>query len=633
MNTGSNRDDRIEGATFVRHRGPVTGVALIPGTSKVITAGYDGAVALFDIESGSVDLLGYHRHLVNAVVVNADGTLAATCSSDYSICIWGLDPPRRIQTLLGHSDDVEDFTFVDSRIGVSASRDRRALVWDLGSGAVVRVLDGHDRDVLSVSCQDGRVYTAGDDMTLRVWDLESGSLQRTWGPFEAETDTCAVDSQRRRVVLGCDDGHVRVFDTVTGEMTADVAGHSSGVKKVAISAHLGEILSAAYDRRVVVWDPVNMRKRLEITSPTSLWERSLAWSPDGLRILAGTFDGTVVVFKAETGELEMEIGAGAGADAGNACFNDVASGPDGLLALVSDDGRVRVGRVSGGKAHWQQTLQPASGRVLMNAIAMDSSGKRVATGAHDGVLRLFSVQPNATLIPTFETALGSGPINTVRFVDRIADHAGEAMVGCYSSDIVVVDASGAIVNRFRLHEGAVKALRLHPEQPLGVSCGADGLLLSWDFDGRLLGRYPAHTAIINDVDLDPAGRQLASVSRDFTLKVFDLVTGRLTHSIALGTRSLKSVCFWDSDLIFVGDYWGRVFQARLSSGSVALTFVARNGISAIARCSSQLVCASYDGCVYLLDPAAPSVLCELRAMHQRIDTDGVASSKLPASVA
>src|SRR5262249_42079706 len=118
-------------AGFARHRGPVTGVAMIPGTEDVVTSAYDGAVALFHTASGKVDLLGYHLHLVNRVVVDARGRRAASCSSDYTTCLWNLETRRPERVLRGHSDDVEDFVFVDDELGVSASRDHRILIWNL----------------------------------------------------------------------------------------------------------------------------------------------------------------------------------------------------------------------------------------------------------------------------------------------------------------------------------------------------------------------------------------------------------------------------------------------------------------------------------------------------------------------
>src|SRR5437879_1459142 len=100
-----------------RHRGPVTGVAQIPGTQTAVTSAYDSAIGLFDLTNGQVDLLGYHDHLVNRIVVNDRGTHAASCSSDYSIGIWNLEKRSKERTLLGHSDDVEDFAFADDETG------------------------------------------------------------------------------------------------------------------------------------------------------------------------------------------------------------------------------------------------------------------------------------------------------------------------------------------------------------------------------------------------------------------------------------------------------------------------------------------------------------------------------------
>src|SRR5438270_2816915 len=135
---------------FVRHRGPVTCAAGIPGTDEVVTSGYDGAVAIYNLTSRSVELLGFHRHLVNRVVVDEGGRRAASPSSDYTIIVWDLENRSPELVLRGHADDVEDFVFIDENSGASVSRDWRVLVWDLRTGAIANVLEGHEKDVLSI---------------------------------------------------------------------------------------------------------------------------------------------------------------------------------------------------------------------------------------------------------------------------------------------------------------------------------------------------------------------------------------------------------------------------------------------------------------------------------------------------
>src|ERR1041384_4803248 len=200
-----------------RPRGPVTCGAGGPHMRAAVTSGYDGAVGFFDLAMQQAKLLGYHRHLVNRITVNQQGTRAASSSSDYTICIWDLQTQQPVQVLRGHSDDVEDFAFIDEETGVSASRDHRVIIWNLRTGAATHIIDEHEKDVLAVAYADGKIYTSGDDMTLRQWHLQTGEMLKKWGPFEQETDTCAIDPLHRRVILGCDDGCIRVFDIESGD--------------------------------------------------------------------------------------------------------------------------------------------------------------------------------------------------------------------------------------------------------------------------------------------------------------------------------------------------------------------------------------------------------------------------------
>src|SRR5205823_14334462 len=98
-----------------------------------------------------------------------------------------------------------------------------------------------------------------------------------------------------------------------------IEAHGSGIKKVAVSPTTGDILSAAYDQRIIIWDSRTLARKVMLARRPATWERSLTWSPDGLQILAGTFDGTVLLWDAASGEFEREIGQ-VGPEPGNACF-------------------------------------------------------------------------------------------------------------------------------------------------------------------------------------------------------------------------------------------------------------------------------------------------------------------------
>ncbi len=144
-------------------------------------------------------------------------------------------------------------------------------------------------------------------------------MLHTWGPFEVETDTCAIDPGRRRAVLGADDGCVYVFDTASGATPGADRGqclrHQEG-------GHLAERRQHSFRRlrpAPAALGRGNLRAQVELAAHPGIWERSLSFSPDGREILAGTFDGTLVHWDAATGE-EARRDRRRGAAGGRKCL-------------------------------------------------------------------------------------------------------------------------------------------------------------------------------------------------------------------------------------------------------------------------------------------------------------------------
>jgi WD40 repeat protein len=158
-----------------------------------------------------------------------------------------------------------------------------------------------------------------------------------------------------------------------------------------------------------------------------------------------------------------------------------------------------------------------------------------------------------------------------------------------------------------------------PEAGIGVSCGADGTTFSWTLDrGERVRSFAAHTAIVNDLAVDPAGQRVATVGRDFVLNVYELEEGRLLQALPLSRRSPKAVAFADPQAVIVGDYWGHVARVSLVDGRRRERRIAANGISSLSpQGTGRLAASSYDGALYLVDAATLDVVEELRAMTQR----------------
>jgi WD40 repeat protein len=416
----------------------------------------------------------------------------------------------------------------------------------------------------------------------------------------------------KRAILGCDDGCIRIFDIESGAELKTINAHKSAIKKVAVSSKTGDILSAAYDQQIIIWDAHTFELKVQLEEQRSKWERSFSWTPDGTGILAGTFDGTVLHWDAKDGKLLNEVGE----KGGNDCLNDVSADSNGAIATVNDAGFIRLGEVQTDASRWYSKTAPAAGRMLMNAVTMDAQLNVVVAGAHNMQLHIYD-KVGHELMNEITVDLNEGPVNCIR-ISHIPGHEA-IFVACYSGAIVKLSREGEILTKFHVHENAVKALRIHPTEAIGVSCSADGVLVSWDLDGNLLREYKGHMAIIDDVDLDPTGAYIASTGRDFTMKVFNLKSGEMVHSVSLGRRSPKGICFYDADTVIVTNYWGELIRITLSTEESLTKQIARNGISAIDRCGENVVAVSYCGAAILVNPADLTTINTLRAMTQRVD--------------
>ena len=176
--------------------------------------------------------------------------------------------PALLDVLTGHTDGVRAVacTMVDGRpVAVTAGDDRSVRVWDLATGTPVgEPLTGHTDSVRAVACTvvDGRplAVTGGYDSSVRIWDLATGTP--VGEPLTGHTGwvrpvACTVLDGRSVAVTTSTDGSVRVWDLATGTPVGEpLTGHTLLVFAVACTVVAGRpvAVTAGDDGTVRVWD-------------------------------------------------------------------------------------------------------------------------------------------------------------------------------------------------------------------------------------------------------------------------------------------------------------------------------------------------------------------------------------------
>jgi WD40 repeat protein len=200
----------------------------------------------------------------------------------------------------------------------------------------------------------------------------------------AAVSAVAVATNDQRIASGgVDDGTVRLWDAATGQPSGELlTGHTDRVYSVAFSPDGTRIVSGSADKTVRLWD-ANTRQTLRILTGHQERVYGVAFSADGQRIVSGSADNTVRMWNADTGQPIGQPLTGH-----TAPVTSVAFSPDGTrIVSGSYDNTVRLWDADTGRPVGQP-LTGHTDRVQSAAFSPDSS--RIVSGGEDGTLRRWS---------------------------------------------------------------------------------------------------------------------------------------------------------------------------------------------------------------------------------------------------
>lgn len=159
---------------------------------------------------------------------------------------------KRVATLLGHRSTVDRMAVLPDGRLASASRDKTVRVWNLATGRSELELI-HEESVHSLAALDSAQLVTADMYDVRVWDLRSGTLLRTFVRDQDHlTDMLPVGGGR--LATGRLGGVLDLWDIAAGRVEKSLG--TDGNPYIARMALLrdGRLVSGDRDGTLRLWD-------------------------------------------------------------------------------------------------------------------------------------------------------------------------------------------------------------------------------------------------------------------------------------------------------------------------------------------------------------------------------------------
>jgi WD40 repeat protein len=424
----------------------------------------------------------------------------------------------------------------------TAGEDGAARVWDTSTGALIAQCRGHFRKVLSVAFRpDGRLLvTASADGTVRQWDSTTGrEVQAPYDRHRGEATTAVYSPDGLSIASGGTDRTVRLWEAATRHDIAVLHGHTGSVTDLAFAAGGRRLVSVSrlwalgytYDSTVRLWE-AGLRAGASVLRGHTKDIYPVAYSPDGQWIASGSWDRTVRLWDAATGESCAELPH-------PGVVRVLAFSPDSswLVSGCDQDDWLHVWNVAAGREE-RKLKGPGT---IPQAIAVSPDGARITAADADG---------SASII---DPATGERAHSF-----RIARRDGEKKALAYSPDGRLLAGTGQDSRQIDVWDTRTRdrSARLtgHTGQVYSVAFSGDGRLLAsasgdrtvrlWDVAAaKCLAVLTGHTDEVFSAAFHPDGKRLASAGRDRAIRLWDLATFKEVARLEGHTNFVFSLAF------------------------------------------------------------------------------------------
>jgi|GEM_PF-1729386 len=460
---------------------------------------------------------------------------------------------------------------------------------------------------IAFSPDGSRVATAGDDNFLKIWDLKTGKLftdiLNADDPSVSGSKTVQFSRDGRSVltVQSGSDALCR-YNAQTGERLSLIPAPLEMLVKARFSPDETRALTTSNPRKAVgLWDLSigKERKIADLPGVASIAD-DVAFTPDGLQIMAVCRDRNVLFWEAKTQKLlkKLQLTLPPG-DRDGLNFMELRISPDGRFFAVADGeaGIIWLGDCAAKTAEpirrtavnqiasaigfspdsrqlaiagigipfelidvkTRRSVQILTDNLPAQSLVFSPDGQYIAVVSgilHEFKVELWSIAQNKAVLELNRTIPLPKCVGISRSGRLFATGNTNNNVTLWdlSTGQYLFDLEGTPAKSH--YDFGIQSIRFSPDERLVAAASADGNVYLWETaSGKLRHRFTGHAGMVTCLDFSPDGTTLASGDLNKNVFLWDATSGKRIRNLPRHSAPVTTICFSpDSRRVVYGNY-------------------------------------------------------------------------------
>lgn len=415
--------------------------AISPDGKHVLGVSYDGSMALWNLDTGTMDWkttvsLG---HVVEASFIDG-GSGFVLADHTGRLGIWRTEGPQLLATHLAHSGRIQNMRFL------------------AGDGS-----------------RPGRLVTAGADGLVRSWSLKSPDVERIRTGLKSVVYRLALSADASRLAVAALEGPVQVYELPGGRFLGQHSDSPQFAWSLTFGSQSKWVLSAGYGGEILMWNPAepHARKLVQLSGSgvgAFLTREGGVWAVGSHRIVKFEPESVSNALNLSLEEYQKRFAATSGL-----AQDRVLDFPDDEIWSVDlspDESSLAVGFVSGtivmlSTKDLSETSRTTAHGDWVTWLAFSPTGGRLASSCRNASVKLWSVPEMEFLRELRGHDLWVNQVRWSRDETHVATGSDDETTRLWDVE------SGSVCRLFSGH-GEVTALQFHPvDGALVLANGSD----------------------------------------------------------------------------------------------------------------------------------------------------------------